>query len=168
MLSKQIQSINLLDLECAVASKFNTCARIKTVWQNTMILTNGYFSPMATLCFVLGVGAKKSVQISRTEIDKILESWSLDYNISPVEASFLSSYSKFLKKIPFEIPQVNTLLPFNTKIQKVFQPQKIEVKKRQRKEKSNLEQIRLSLPEVLKNPNGTYNTFLEPLREVIN
>lgn len=130
MNKKQILSIDLLGLEDGVAKKFNSCKQIKTVWKYTSKLTNNYFSPLATLCFVLSVGAKKQITINQIELSKIMTDWKFEPTISFVEENILSQYTKYLDKIGFKIPQSNTSMPFKLKPRKVihFQGKPIERK----------------------------------------
>ena len=98
MKKKQIKSLNSLDLENEVGKKFNSNKKIKTVWQNTIKDTGGYFSPLATLCLVVAIGVKNQILIDSKELEKILNNWKLEPVISSIEIIFLTSYKKYLDK----------------------------------------------------------------------
>jgi len=135
MKKKQIKSLNSLDLENEVGKKFNSNKKIKTVWQNTIKDTGGYFSPLATLCLVVAIGVKNQILIDSKELEKILNNWKLEPVISSIEIIFLTSYKKYLDKIGFKIPKANMSMAFDFSSKKtVFYQGKEVYKKMTKKE----------------------------------
>lgn len=130
MKKKQIKSFNLLDVEDEVARKFNSCKKIKTVWQHIAKYTHNYFTPLATLCLVVAVGAKRQITVNQEELKNIVKNWSLEPTILFTEENLLSQYAKYLDKIGFKIPRSNTSMPLILKSKKTVSFRGVDVVKK--------------------------------------
>jgi hypothetical protein len=142
MRKQQIQSINLMDLEKGVVTKFGSSKRISTVLKNTLDESRNYLSPLATLCFVLACGVKNGIIIDKEELKKIIDGGKIELNISYVEYNILLSYKKYLDQIGFEIPKPNRSMPLKVDTTKMAARSTKTTRKRVIKKKSADKQLK--------------------------